>query len=185
VRVAANDPVLVKQALELGADGVQIPMVSTAADAEAAVRAAKYPPAGRRGAGLGRAAGYGRDLSAYLRDANRSTAVLAMIETAAGVENAAEIAAVEGVDGIVVGPLDLSGDLGVLGEMSHPAVEGAFERVIDAAGAAGKKVGVTTGHEDVARWRARGCGLFLCFVDVIGLGAAARAALEATRAALR
>jgi 2-keto-3-deoxy-L-rhamnonate aldolase RhmA len=185
VRVAANDPVAIKQALELGVGGVQVPMVSTAAEAEAAVRAARYPPEGIRGAGLGRAAGYGRDLAAYLRDANRSTAVLAMIETAAGVDNAAAIAAVEGVDGIVVGPLDLSGDLGVLGEMAHPAVQAAFERVIDAAAAAGKKVGVTTSHEEVGRWRARGCGLFLCFVDVLGLAGSARAALDATREALR
>ena len=91
-RLAGHDPVPIKQALDLGFDAVQIPSVSTAEEAAAAVRASRLAPGGARGLGLGRASGYGSDLGRYLRESDRSTGVLVMIEDVTGVENAAPIA---------------------------------------------------------------------------------------------
>src|SRR5579871_4331060 len=111
IRVAANDPVHVKQALDLGADGVQVPTVHDAGGAAAAVSAARYSPEGTRGVGLGHASRYGANAQEYLASANARIAVIAMIESARGVENASEIAATPGLDGVVIGPFDLSADL--------------------------------------------------------------------------
>ena len=180
VRVLANDPAHVKQALDLGVDGVQVPSVRDAAAAAAAVSAARYSPDGTRGVGMGHASRYGSNLREYLRDANAKVAVLAMIEDAAGVENAAEIARVEGVDGVVIGPFDLSSDLGLLGQIEHPTVQAAFDRIIDSCVQAGTKVGALG---EVAALARRGVTLFTCFTDGIGLGDGARHAVETARTA--
>jgi len=175
VRVAANDPAYLKQALDLGVDGVQVPSVRDGAAAAAAVSAARYSPDGTRGVGMGHAARYGSNLREYMRDANARVAVLAMIEDAAGVENAAEIARVEGLDGVVIGPFDLSSDLGLLGQIEHPTVQAAFDRIIESCVQAGTKVGALGEVAELAR---RGVTLFTCFTDGVGLGDAARHAVE-------
>jgi 2-keto-3-deoxy-L-rhamnonate aldolase RhmA len=180
IRVAANDPVHLKQALDAGADGVQVPTVRTAQEAAAAVRGSRYSPEGARGVGLGHAARYGANSAEYLAGANARVAVLVMIEDAGGVEHAAQIAAVEGVDGVVIGPFDLSADLGLLGQLEHPTVQAAFDRVIDACVAAGTKVGSLG---DVTALARRGVTLFTCFVDGIALGASARQAVADARSA--
>jgi 2-keto-3-deoxy-L-rhamnonate aldolase RhmA len=180
VRVAANDPSLLKQALDLGVDGVQVPSISDADAAAAAVRASRYSPEGTRGVGLGHATRYGSNLEEYLGRANATVAVLAMIEDRAGVEHAAEIARVEGLDGVVIGPFDLSADLGLLGQIDHPTVQAALDHVIESCVAAGTKVG-TLG--DVTALARRGVTLFTCFADGSALGAAARRALEDAAAA--
>jgi 2-keto-3-deoxy-L-rhamnonate aldolase RhmA len=100
--------------------------------------------------------------------------VLSMIEDRAGVEHAAEIARVEGLDGVVIGPFDLSADLGLLGQIDHPTVQAAFDHVIECCVAAGTKVG-TLG--DVTALARRGVTLFTCFADGSALGAGARQAL--------
>jgi 2-keto-3-deoxy-L-rhamnonate aldolase RhmA len=175
VRIAANDPTLIKQALDLGVDGVQVPSVRDADGAAAAVSASRYSPAGTRGVGLGHASRYGSNIEEYLSQANTKVAVLAMIEDRAGVENAASIAAVEGLDGVVIGPFDLSADLGVMGQIDHPSVQAAFDHVIASCLAAGVKVGTLGEVSTLAR---RGVTLFTCFVDGTGLGASARKAVE-------
>jgi len=129
VRVAWNDPALIKRTLDIGPHGVIVPMVSSAEEAEMAVKACKYPPQGVRGAGLSRAQRYGLELEAYLRRANREVMVVVQIEDVVGVEAAEEIAQVEGVDVMLVGPLDLSASMGVLGQMDHPMVQEALEHV--------------------------------------------------------
>lgn len=129
VRVGANDPLLMKRALDSGAHGVIVPMVNTAADAVRAVAAAYYPPRGSRGAGLSRAQGYGMGFSDYKEWADRETVVLVQIEHIEGVGNLEEILEVDGVDGFIVGPYDLSGSLGRPGEWEHPAVLEALGRV--------------------------------------------------------
>lgn len=143
VRVPWNDPVLLKQVLDLGSQNIIVPMVSTAAEASAAVAATRYPPAGVRGVGsaLSRSARWNR-VDDYLQDAASHISVTVQIETAAGVENAAEIAAVDGIDAVFVGPSDLAASLGYLGQQSHPAVIDAVERTFAAAKAAGTPVGV-------------------------------------------
>jgi len=171
IRVATNDPTHLKQALDLGVDGVQVPTVSDADQAAAAVRASRYSPEGNRGVGLGHAARYGSNIEEYLATANSRVAVLAMIEDRSGVEHAAEIAAVEGLDGVVIGPFDLSADLGLLGQLEHPTVQAAFNHVIESCVAAGTKVGSLG---EVATLARLGVTLFTCFVDGSALGAGAR-----------
>jgi 4-hydroxy-2-oxoheptanedioate aldolase len=182
VRPASDDATAIKQLLDLGIDGIQIPTVASAAAAAAAVAAARYPPGGRRGIGTGRASGYGARLHEYLQEANGRIAVLAMVEDAAGVAAAGEIAAVDGLDGIVVGAMDLSADLGVPGQPGHPSVVAAVESVVQAALAHGTKVGTGCRPDDVGRLSAEGMSLFTCFVDSMGLADAAAAALQSARA---
>lgn len=143
VRVPSNDVVTIKQVLDLGAQNLIVPMVSSADEARAAVAATRYPPAGVRGVGsaLARSARWNR-VDGYLNDADAHVSLTVQIETAAGVEAAAEIAAVDGVDAVFVGPSDLAASLGLLGQQTHPDVVAAVERVFAAVRAAGTAVGV-------------------------------------------
>lgn len=177
VRVAANDPVAVKQVLDLGVDGVLFPMVNDAAEATAAVRACRYSPEGSRGVGCGPAAQYGAALEQYLEGANEKIAVIVMIETAAGVQNTEEIAAVEGLDGILVGPADLAADLGFLGQEDHPEVLRSITKVAEVASRAGTKVGAGCTPGGVGDLRQIGMGLFACYFDGEALGESVRAAV--------
>jgi 4-hydroxy-2-oxoheptanedioate aldolase len=143
VRVPVGDVVTIKQVLDLGAQNLLVPMVSSRTDAEAAVAAVRYPPRGTRGVGsaLARSARWNR-VDAYLEEADDHVSLFVQIETAAGVDAAAEIAAVDGVDGVFVGPSDLAASMGVLGQQTHPDVVTAVQRTFDAVRAAGKPVGV-------------------------------------------
>lgn len=151
VRVPTNDPVVIKQVLDLGAQNIIVPMVSSADEAREAVAATRYPPEGIRGVGsaLARSGRWNR-VSGYLTDADAHVSLTVQIETTAGVANAAEIAAVEGVDAIFVGPSDLSASMGLLGHQSHPAVLDAVHRVFDAARDVGTPVGVNAFDPAVA-----------------------------------
>lgn len=152
VRVPTNDPVIIKQVLDLGAQNVLVPMVSSAADAEAAVAAVRYPPRGQRGVGsaLGRSARWNR-IEDYLADADDHVSLFVQVETAAGVDAAAAIAAVDGVDGVFVGPSDLAASLGFLGQQTHPRVVEAVHRAFDAVRSAGKPVGVNAFDPEAAQ----------------------------------
>ncbi|MBX9244124.1 HpcH/HpaI aldolase/citrate lyase family protein [Actinotalea ferrariae] len=152
VRVPSNDPVMLKQVLDLGAQNVLVPMVSSAAEARAAVEAARYPPRGRRGVGsaLSRSARWNR-VENYLADADEHVSLLVQVETADGVEAAGEIAAVDGVDGVFVGPSDLSASMGLLGQQRHPDVIAAVHRTFEAVRAAGTPVGVNAFDPAAAR----------------------------------
>ncbi|MFB7251523.1 aldolase/citrate lyase family protein [Microbacterium sp. NPDC056234] len=143
VRVPWNDAVMIKQVLDLGAQNIIVPMVSSAAEAEAAVAATRYPPHGLRGVGsaLSRSARWNR-VDDYLQDAASHISLIVQIETASGVDNAAEIAAVDGVDAVFVGPSDLAASLGRLGQQAHPDVVDAVTRTFTAVRAAGAAVGV-------------------------------------------
>lgn len=143
VRVPFNDAVAIKQVLDLGAQNLIVPMVSSADEARAAVAATRYPPEGVRGVGsaLARSARWNR-IDGYLQDSAMHTSLTVQIETAAGVSAAAEIAAVDGVDAVFVGPSDLSASMGLLGQQTHPEVVSAVEQVFAAVKAAGKPVGV-------------------------------------------
>lgn len=143
VRVPSNDAVAIKQVLDLGAQNLIVPMVSSADEARAAVAATRYPPEGVRGVGsaLARSARWNR-VDGYLRDSARHTSLTVQIETAAGVDAAAAIAATDGVDAVFVGPSDLSASLGLLGQQTHPDVVAAVQCVFAAVKDAGKPVGV-------------------------------------------
>lgn len=164
VRVSGLGPEI-GRALDSGAAGVLVPRVETAEQARAVVDAVRYPPTGSRGAGPGRAAAYGADIMGYLARADDEVAAIIQVETATGVENVEEIAAVPGLDMIFVGPGDLSVSLGVAGgSEEHTA---AIRRIAAAARAAGVPLGIFCLTADaVARWAAEGATLFLLTGDL-------------------
>ncbi|KJQ56065.1 HpcH/HpaI aldolase family protein [Microbacterium sp. SA39] len=143
VRVPSNDTVAIKQVLDLGAQNLIVPMVSSADEARSAVAATRYPPEGVRGVGsaLARSARWNR-VDRYLQESAQHTSLTVQIETTAGVDAAVEIATVDGVDAVFVGPSDLSASMGLLGQQTHPDVVAAVEQVFTAVRAAGKPVGV-------------------------------------------
>jgi 4-hydroxy-2-oxoheptanedioate aldolase len=143
LRVSSNDPVQFKRALDIGVEAVMVPNVSSAAEAAAAVAACRYPNAGKRGfaAPILRAANFGLATADYVAKAADELLIAVQIETLAGAANAAEIAAVEGVDVVFIGPNDLSGDLGVLGQFEHPDFTQAVAAIKAGVKAAGKVLG--------------------------------------------
>lgn len=143
VRIAWNEAPRFKRALDLGASGIMVPYVNTADEARQAAAAMRYPPQGVRGVARSpRAAGFGQDLDTYFTEANDNLLTIVQIETAEAVENAEEIAAVEGVDVLFIGPLDLSVSLGIPGQVAHPDFRTAVQRVISASRQAGKVAGI-------------------------------------------
>ena len=144
-RVRENDTLAIRQVLDCGAGGVIVPLVNTAQEAEKAVRAAKFPPQGERGFAFCRANNWGGDFDAYAKSANHAVAVIIMIETKTAVENIEEILQVEGVDGLFIGPYDLSGSYGVVGQTQHENVVLARKKVVGAC----KKYGKLAGLHDV------------------------------------
>ncbi|WP_370942084.1 HpcH/HpaI aldolase/citrate lyase family protein [Amycolatopsis sp. cg5] len=143
VRAPSDDSVVLKQLLDAGAQNLLIPMVDSAEQAAAAVRSVRYPPHGIRGVGsaLARAAQWNR-IEGYLTRADEFVSLFVQIESVAGVDAAAAIASVDGVDGVFVGPSDLAASMGLLGQQTHPDVTAAVLRTFKAVLAAGKPVGV-------------------------------------------
>lgn len=143
VRVAWNDPVRVKRILDLGSAGIMFPYVSTADEAEAAVRAMRYPPEGIRGmTPLGRYADFGATFPEYAAAVNDQLLTIVQVETADAVRNAEAIAAVPGVDVLFVGPMDLSLGLGVFRQFDHPTFREACASVVSACRRASKAAGI-------------------------------------------
>jgi 4-hydroxy-2-oxoheptanedioate aldolase len=139
VRVPSSDPTFIRRLVDAGVEGILVPMVETAAQARAIVDCCKYPPRGSRGNAwdITLASSYGFDAS-YLEGADDNLLVIVQIETALAVRNAAEIAAVEGVDVVFIGPTDLSGSIGLPGQTGAPEVEALIAQAAAAARAAGK-----------------------------------------------
>ncbi len=167
VRAPWNDAVHIKRILDAGADGVIVPLVRSAADAEAAVEACLYPPAGIRGVGLSRAQGYGATLDEYLDCANDDVAVVVQIEHKEAVDNIAAIAATPGLAAALIGPYDLSGSMGLLGQVDHPDVQGAIAKTVAACRSAGLPLGMFCGDAAQAAARAaEGVQLIAINVDI-------------------
>jgi 2-keto-3-deoxy-L-rhamnonate aldolase RhmA len=141
VRVGNVDPYLIKQALDAGACGVLVPLVSTEEQARAVVSYAKYPPDGVRGAAAAAASRYGRELATYLRSANAETFVAVQIETKEALDHLEAIADVPGIDMLFVGPTDLTLSLGLLDDRKNPKVREAMRRVVQVCEARGKVPG--------------------------------------------
>ncbi|WJR76591.1 HpcH/HpaI aldolase/citrate lyase family protein [Bradyrhizobium sp. NP1] len=151
VRPAWNDAVLIKRLLDIGAQTLLIPFVQNAEEARRAVAACRYPPAGIRGITTGgRAARFGRATS-YLKEADQQVCVLVQAETLGAIDRIPEIAAVDGVDGIFVGPSDLSASMGHIGNPLHPDVQRAIEVAARRIHDAGKVSGILTPVEADAR----------------------------------
>jgi 4-hydroxy-2-oxoheptanedioate aldolase len=179
VRPASNDPVLVKRYLDLGVQTLLIPYVQSALEAKAAVEAMRYPPRGIRGvSALTRATQFGRIIG-YAEAVEAQLCLLVQIETQAGLDAIEEIAAVDGVDGIFVGPADLAASLGHVGKPGHRHVVRAVEDAIRRIVASGKPGGILTADAAFAR-RCIGLGTRFTAVGVdIGLLARAADALAA------
>jgi 4-hydroxy-2-oxoheptanedioate aldolase len=147
-RVPWNDPVIIKRALDVGARSLLVPFVQNAEEARKAVAAARYPPLGIRGIAVGmRANDYGR-IQGYHENAHLDTCVLVQLESKAALKEIEAIAAVEGVDGLFIGPSDLAGGLGHLGNPSHPHVQAAIQDAGQRIRAAGKSAGTLAGNVD-------------------------------------
>jgi 2-dehydro-3-deoxyglucarate aldolase len=129
VRVSKNEEVVIKRALDAGADGIIVPMICSAAEARQAVEFAKYPPIGKRGVGLNRAQRYGYAFEEYKEWVSNHLVVIAQIEHIEGVKNIDDIISTEGIDGIIIGPYDLSGSLGIPGQYNEPIVQEALKKV--------------------------------------------------------
>ncbi|MFP8951728.1 HpcH/HpaI aldolase family protein [Natrialbaceae archaeon A-arb3/5] len=185
VRVSENDLTEIKRVLDAGASGVMAPMIDTAAEAEALVEATRYPPDGVRGVGLGRATEYGQTFPEYVERANDEIVTIAQIETREGLENVEEIAAVDGLDGLFVGPADLSTALGIVGEVENERFLSAVDRVLEAGHAVDKPVSTLALDEsDVERWVDRGFDFVVAGVDIDYIQAGATQAITVFEDAL-
>ena len=158
VRPAWNDMVLMKRLLDVGVQNFLVPYVQTADEALAAVAATRYPPQGIRGVAVThRANRYGR-VKDYFKRANEEICLLLQIETATALKNLEAIAAVEGVDGLFIGPSDLAAALGHLGDNGHPEVRTAIEDAFKRIRKAGKAPGILAPVEaDARHWLSQGC----------------------------
>jgi 2-dehydro-3-deoxyglucarate aldolase len=141
VRVSGPGPEQIKPVLDAGAHGIIVPQLESAEQVRRAISECRYPPAGCRGFGPLIPTDYGRQGDGYVERANAGIFAAVMIETAGAVEEIAEIVATPGLDSIVLGPYDLSGSLGMLGDVAHPTVVAAMEKAITAARDAGVYVG--------------------------------------------
>lgn len=141
---------LLKQYLDLGVQNLLVPMVDTAEQAAAVVKACRYPPLGIRGMGGSRASRWGR-YSSYGKEANDQVCVLVQVETREAVNNIDAIVATEGVDGVFIGPADLSAALGYVGQRAHPEVTKVIEDCIRRIVKGGKAAGILTGDEALAK----------------------------------
>jgi 2-keto-3-deoxy-L-rhamnonate aldolase RhmA len=183
VRVPWNDKTMIKRVLDTGPDGIIIPLVNTKEEAEYAVQAMKYPPLGERGAGLSRAQAYGMHMGEYLSTANDEVMTILMIEHITAVENIDEILNVKGVDSVMVGALDLSGSMGMLGKTDDPRVESAIQRVLSACKGANIPCGIIAGSPETANRRIKeGFQNIILGIDVLYLvGGAANALKQVER----
>lgn len=132
VRVSKNEEVIIKRVLDMGADGIIVPMVCSKEDALKAVEYAKYPPVGKRGVGLYRASAYGTKFEEYKKWVNDELIIIAQIEHIEAVKNIDDILQVDGIDGTIIGPYDLSGSMGYPGEFERVDVKQAVEKVLEA-----------------------------------------------------
>ena len=151
VRLAWNDQVLVKRALDAGARTVMLPFVQNAEEAKAAASFTRYPPHGIRGvAAVHRGSRFGT-IPNYLKSANDDICTIVQLETPEAIERLPEIAAVEGIDALFVGPGDLSAAMGHIGDIAHPEVQALIEKAAKDAHAAGKPVGIVGPNPDMVK----------------------------------
>lgn len=173
VRVPGIGPEI-GRALDSGALGVVVPRIETAEEARACVELVRYPPQGHRGAGPSRSTAFGKDMGRALSESNSSIALIVQVETVLGVQNAYDIAAVDGIDVVFVGPGDLAVSMGVaMGSAEHTD---AISEVLAEVARAGTSSGLfSLSGDDLPRWRELGASFFLLSGDVSFLGQQAEA----------
>lgn len=187
IRIPEPDPRWVGRMMDLGADGVMVPMLGTAAETRVLAGACRYPPNGTRGMAPSviRASGYGGDVGGYLDRYRRDFLLIVQIETPQAATELRSIAAVEDVDVIFIGPYDFSAAVGFPGEPDHPEVQRQIRDMEDVIKAAGKKLGgIPTPGTDIATLYARGYDLVLGGFDMAMLRDAMHANLAEHRIAM-
>jgi len=170
-RIPWNDPVYIKQALDVGLEGIMAPMVRTVDEAKALVSACHYPPQGTRGFGPRRGSRYFRQLSEYVANAANGIFVMPQIEDYRTVDDIDAIMDVPGIDAISVGPTDMSGTLGLLGQVTHETVNGYIDQILAKAQVRNMPVmnGLTIETKDQARWISKGARMVLVSQDISSL----------------
>lgn len=182
IRVPSGETVWLKKALDIGAAGVIVPQVHNSAQAKQIIQHCKYSPAGDRGVGIGRAHKYGMDFERYLEKANEETSVILQAESTEAVENIDDIANLNGVDAILIGPYDLSASLGMPGDINHPTVQSAIDKIIKSCQAANVSLGFFgVSAEAVLPYKDRGFTLLTVGVDTTFLIKSASETLKAIR----
>jgi 2-dehydro-3-deoxyglucarate aldolase/4-hydroxy-2-oxoheptanedioate aldolase len=167
VRVSENNGAEIRRLLDLDPRGIVVPQIESLDEAEAAVDATQYPPEGVRGVAGSRASEYGRSLGEYLDSANESIATILQIETGGALEDVEEIAAIDGLDGLFIGPADLSARLGVFGQFESEQFLDAVERTVAAAAEHDVAVGtLATGLDAVERRQEWGVDFIATGTDV-------------------
>ena len=175
IRVPSDETVWIKKALDIGAEGVIVPQVHNEVQAKRIIADCKYSPVGERGIGIGRAHKYGIEFERYLKNANTETAIILQAESSEAAKNIEKIVAVEGVDAILIGPYDLSASLGKPGEINHPVVQSAIERIIDACQAATISMGIFgINAEAVLPYKEKGFNLLAVGIDTAFLISSAK-----------
>jgi 2-keto-3-deoxy-L-rhamnonate aldolase RhmA len=184
VRVGHNDPNEIKRVMDAGSHGVIVPMVNSREEAERAVASVKYPPQGFRGVGLARAQKYGADFEGYRKWNETQSVVIVQVEHIKAVENLEAILAVEGVDGFLVGPYDLSGSLGVPGQFDHPDVVAALDRVKEVTARMNAVSGfhvISSDQAETAKKIEEGYRFLAYSLDILFLGDTCRQGLKNLR----
>jgi 2-keto-3-deoxy-L-rhamnonate aldolase RhmA len=183
LRLPDNNPEHFKKALDTGCDGVIVPLINSADEARAAVLAAKYPPLGARSVGIGRAHGYGYSFGSYVETANALVALILQIEHRLAVDAIEDILAVKGFDGIFIGPYDLSASMGLLGQVTHPDVVAAIEKVRQACRQAKVPFGIfCSSVSHAAAEIEQGATFVVCGTDLMLMTGSASANLRELRA---
>jgi 2-keto-3-deoxy-L-rhamnonate aldolase RhmA len=183
-RVRENDTLAIRQMLDAGAQGIIVPLVNNADEARRAVAAAKYPPQGIRGFCFSRMNDYGVNFDEYAAAANDNIALIVMIESRQAVEEIDKILNVSGVDGVLIGPYDLSGSYELTGQTNHPTIRAAREKVAAACQRHGKSAGLHLVHptrESIQDTIDHGFTFIALGVDMVFLNEASRSALNLAR----
>lgn len=180
VRAPWNELVIIKRILDCGADAIHIPYVNTKEEAEYAIQACKYPPLGRRGiAGSPRACGYGGNIGQYLQRANDEILVMLAIETPEAADNLEALCQVEGVDGIFIGPMDMSTTMGYFANPNHEVVQAKIRELEKVILGAGKLMGTVAPNVEAAKeLYKRGYSYVIFASDSIDLANGARKSIK-------
>jgi 2-dehydro-3-deoxyglucarate aldolase/4-hydroxy-2-oxoheptanedioate aldolase len=185
VRVLDNQEVWVKKALDIGCDGIIVPQIRSAAEARQIVEWSLYPPDGRRSVGVSRAHSYGMAFRDTIDTVNDELVIVLQVEHTDAVQDIASIAQVPGIEALLIGPFDLSGSLGVLGEVDHPRVLEAIETVRSHCQAVGVPLGIFAPDVAMAQdYIDQGFRLIALGMDAFFLWQSAQAALSEVRAGL-
>ncbi len=179
VRIPENNAMWIKKALDTGCDGIIVPQVKNAEDARLAVTAAKFPPQGSRSVGIARAHGYGMSFTEYVASANERVALVILIEHIDAVNNLEEILAVSGIDGVLIGPYDLSGSINLLGQVTSQPVRSSIAEIKKKCQEKSIPVGMfVMKAEDAHKEINDGCKFIVVGMDSVLLWNAAKTALD-------